>query len=133
MSPSVAPGPCSTWSARSPASTRMRAAASTHVPAAISRVCRARPSPGTRERGPIEKGENATTTFEDSSRTHKYPFPHILSSTRKETNPMQQQLANLLALLPEEKHDEFLSRLPTETAAAIANEADDVDEATLQE
>ena len=45
---------------------------------------------------------------------------------------MQQQLANLLALLPQEKHDEFLSRLPTETAAAIANEADDVDEATLQ-
>ena len=45
---------------------------------------------------------------------------------------MQQQLANLLALLPEDKHSEFLSRLPTETAAAIANEADDVDEATLQ-
>ncbi len=45
---------------------------------------------------------------------------------------MQQQLANLLALLPEEKHDEFLSLLPTETATLIAGEPAEVDEATLQ-
>ena len=45
---------------------------------------------------------------------------------------MRPELFNLLAMIPEEKHEAFLSRLPADVAAAIANESADVDEAILQ-
>lgn len=44
---------------------------------------------------------------------------------------MRQELFNLLAMIPEEKHEVFLSRLPADAVAAIANEAPGVDEAML--
>jgi hypothetical protein len=44
---------------------------------------------------------------------------------------MSPQLTQLLAMLPEDKHEEFINRLPTTAATIIANEAEEVDEATL--
>lgn len=43
-----------------------------------------------------------------------------------------QQLINLLALLPEDKHAEFLSLLPKDVARAIADEQARLDEQALQ-
>ncbi len=44
---------------------------------------------------------------------------------------MSPKITHLLAMLPEDKHDDFLSRLPAKAAAAIAAEAEDVDPSTL--
>jgi hypothetical protein len=44
---------------------------------------------------------------------------------------MSPQIASLLSMLPEHKHDDFLNRLPAEATAVIATEAEEVDEATL--
>jgi hypothetical protein len=44
---------------------------------------------------------------------------------------MSPQLLNLLALLPEDKHDQFVQRLPRDVAQAIAG-GEAVEAATLQ-
>lgn len=44
---------------------------------------------------------------------------------------MHSQLADLLALLPEEKHAAFIEQLPPEAAQLIASEPETVDDATL--